>query len=173
MTYRTAVAQAEVEDREVPGVAVQVRLGRDEAEESDLVVETTRPELLAACVALVAHPGDDRYRDLVGTTATSPLFGVPVPVVAHRLADPGKGTGHDLHLRPHRRALWRELRLPVRSVVTREGRIQSVPLDGVPAGLAWAELAGRTTAQGAAPGGGAGARRPATWSPDPGRSPTR
>ncbi|HEV2894526.1 MAG TPA: class I tRNA ligase family protein, partial [Actinomycetota bacterium] len=91
VTYRTAVAQAEVEDREVPGVAVRVRFrpqgaGPDSPEGSGephggapvhrgLVVETTRPELLAACVALVAHPDDARYRDLVGTTATSPLFG--------------------------------------------------------------------------------------------------
>src|SRR5215208_5874417 len=60
VTYRTAVAQAEMEDREVPGLAVRVRFG------GGLVVETTRPELLAACVALVAHPDDDRYRDLVG-----------------------------------------------------------------------------------------------------------
>jgi valyl-tRNA synthetase len=59
----------------------------------DLVVETTRPELLAACVALVAHPDDARYRDRVGTTATTPLYGVPVPVLAHRLADPARAPG--------------------------------------------------------------------------------
>jgi valyl-tRNA synthetase len=144
VTYRTAVAQAEIEDREVPGLAVRVRFG------GGLVVETTRPELLAACVALVVHPDDGRYRDLVGTTATTPLFGVPVPVVAHRLAEPGKGTGlamictfgdlTDV-------VWWRELRLPVRSVVTRDGRLQADPPEGVPAGPSWAELAGRTTAQ--------------------------
>ena len=91
-----------------------------------LVVETTRPELLAACVALVAHPDDGRYRDLVGTTATTPLFGVPVPVVAHRLADPGKGTGLAMICTFGDLTdvlWWRELRLPVRSVVTRDGRL--------------------------------------------------
>jgi valyl-tRNA synthetase len=147
VTYRTAVAQAEVEDREVPGIAVRVRFG---AEGRDLVVETTRPELLPACVALVAHPDDDRYRDLVGTTAATPLFGVPVPMLAHRLADPAKGTGlamictfgdlTDV-------VWWRELKLPVRSIVTREGRLTAEPPDGVPAGRAWAELAGQTTAE--------------------------
>ena len=138
------------------------------------MVETTRPELLAACVALVAHPGDDRYRDLVGTTATSPLFGVPVPVVAHRLADPGKGTGLAMICTFGDLTdvlWWRELRLPVRSVVTRDGRLRESPPEGVPAGPAWAELAGRTTAQARRRvvellGGRRPGRRP-------GRSPTR
>ena len=114
------------------------------------MVETTRPELLAACVALVAHPGDDRYRDLVGTTATTPLFGVPVPVVAHRLADPGKGTGLAMICTFGDLTdvlWWRELQLPVRSVVTRDGRLQTDPPDGVPGGPAWDELAGQTTAE--------------------------
>ncbi|MFL6186037.1 MAG: valine--tRNA ligase [Actinomycetes bacterium] len=172
VTYRTAVAQAEIEDREVPGVAVQVRFHPEGSGEPqgcapgnregsgepqgdapvgrDLVVETTRPELLAACVALVAHPDDARYRDRVGTTATTPLYGVPVPVLAHRLADPDKGTGlamictfgdlTDV-------VWWRELGLPVRSIVTRDGRIQPTPPAGVPGGPAWDELAGRTTAE--------------------------
>jgi valyl-tRNA synthetase len=150
VTYRTAVAQAEVEDRELAGQAVRVRFHAQGPLDRDLVVETTRPELLAACVALVAHPGDPRWRDLVGTTATSPLFGVPVPVVAHRLADPAKGTGLAMICTFGDLTdvlWWRELRLPVRSVVTREGRLQADPPAGVPAGPGWAELAGRTTAQ--------------------------
>ncbi len=56
-------------------------------------IETTRPELLAACVALVAHPDDERYQPLFGTTVTTPVFGVEVPVHAHPLAEPDKGTG--------------------------------------------------------------------------------
>ena len=149
VTFRTAVAQAEVEDRDIPGVAVRVRF-RPEVPRRDLVVETTRPELLAACVALVAHPDDARYRDLVGTTATTPLFGVPVPVLTHRLADPGKGTGLAMICTFGDLTdvlWWRELRLPVRSIVGRDGRIQAQPPDGVPAAGAWAELAGRTTAE--------------------------
>jgi valyl-tRNA synthetase len=178
VTYRTAVAQAEVEDREVPGVAVRLRFrpgaaGPGAPARPDLVVETTRPELLAACVALVAHPDDERYRDLVGTTATTPLFGVPVPVVAHRLADPDKGTGLAMICTFGDLTdvlWWRELRLSVRSVVTRDGRLRETPPDGVPAGPAWAELAGRTAAQArrrvvellAAAGALAGEPRPVT-----------
>jgi valyl-tRNA synthetase len=75
---------------------------------------------------------------------------VPVPVVAHRLADPGKGTGLAMICTFGDLTdvlWWRELRLPVRSIVTREGRIQDDPPDRVPGGPAWAELARRTTAQ--------------------------
>jgi valyl-tRNA synthetase len=142
VTFRTAVAQAELEDRELAGAAHRLRFG-------DLEVETTRPELLPACVALVAHPGDRRYADRVGSTLPTPLFGVPVPLLTHQLADPGKGTGLAMICTfgdTTDVTWWRELRLPVRSVVTRDGRIQATPPPGVPDGPAWAELAGRTTA---------------------------
>jgi valyl-tRNA synthetase len=143
VTFGTAVAQAELEDREVPGVAVSVRFG-------DLVVETTRPELLAACVALVAHPDDRRYAGRVGATLATPLFGVPVPLLAHRLADPAKGTGLAMICTfgdTTDVVWWRELGLPVRSILTRDGRIQASPPPGVPDGRAWSELAGRPTAE--------------------------
>jgi valyl-tRNA synthetase len=81
---RTAVAQAELEDREVEGHYHRLMF-------DDIPIETTRPELLPACVALVAHPDDARYRDRFGTTVRTPLFGVEVPVLAHELADPEKG----------------------------------------------------------------------------------
>ncbi len=142
VTYRTAVAQAELEDRELPGAVYRLRFG-------DLEVDTTRPELLPACVALVAHPDDRRFAGRIGQTVPTPLFGVEVPLLAHQLAEQAKGTGlamvctfgdvTDI-------VWWRELRLPVRSVVTRDGRIAAVPPPGVPANAAWAELAGRTVA---------------------------
>ena len=91
VTFRTAVAQAELEDRERPGN--YYRIGFPAPDGSRIFIETTRPELLAACVALVAHPDDERYRPLFGTTVRTPLFDVEVPVVAHRLADPEKGSG--------------------------------------------------------------------------------
>src|SRR5262245_15042570 len=88
--YRTAVAQAELEDREVPGAYhTLVFHGPD----GDVTIDTTRPELVPACVALVAHPSDKRYVGLVGRTARVPLFGFEVPIHAHPLAEPEKGTG--------------------------------------------------------------------------------
>src|SRR5947209_6715056 len=86
VTFGTAVAQAEVEDREAPGAWYRLRF-------EDLEIETTRPELLPACVALVAHPDDARYRSRIGSTVRTPVFSVEVPVFGHPLADPDKGTG--------------------------------------------------------------------------------
>ena len=174
VTFRTAVAQAEVEDREIPGVAVRVRF-RPGCRGRDLVVETTRPELLAACVALVAHPDDARYRDLVGTTATTPLFGVPVPVLAHRLADPGKGTGLAMicTFGDLTDVLWwrscgcRCARSSAATAASRPSRPTACP-PPVP-GPSWP--AGPPPRPGA--GWSSCSGPPATWPPSPVRSPTR
>jgi valyl-tRNA synthetase len=85
--FQTAVSQAEMEDREVPGAYHRLRFARSDGGGA-VEIETTRPELLAACVALVAHPDDARYRPLLGTEVITPLFKVGVPVLAHELADP-------------------------------------------------------------------------------------
>jgi len=89
--FKTAVAQAELEDREQPGA--YHRIGFHKPDGGTVEIETTRPELLAACVALVAHPDDERYKPLVGAEVITPLFGARVPVKAHPLADPEKGSG--------------------------------------------------------------------------------
>jgi valyl-tRNA synthetase len=128
VTFRTAVAQAEVEDREVTGAYYRIAF---HAPGGGVVpVATTRPELLPACVALVARPGDERYDGLIGTAVRTPLFGVEVPVLAHHLADPAKGTGiamvctfgdaSDI-------TWWRELDLPARLVTGRDGRFLACP----------------------------------------------
>src|ERR1700730_3187508 len=89
--FQTAVAQAELEDREPGGAMHRVRFCHEGRE--DVLIETTRPELIPACVALVVHPEDERHRDLVGSEVLTPLLGVRVPVHAHALVDPDKGTG--------------------------------------------------------------------------------
>jgi valyl-tRNA synthetase len=123
--FQTAVAQAEIEDREIDGVYHRVRFDAADGER-DIEIETSRPELIPSCVAVVVNPADDRYRDLVGSAFVTPLFGAEVPMVAHELADPEKGTGvamictfgdvTDVQW-------WRELRLPTRVVMQRDGTI--------------------------------------------------
>jgi len=123
--FRTAVAQAELEEREVRGALHRIIFRRAEGNGS-VEIETTRPELLPACVALVANPADDRYRHLQGTDVTTPLFGVRVPVLAHALADPEKGTGIAMVCTfgdTTDVVWWRELDLPVRVVMQRDGRL--------------------------------------------------
>ncbi|MGB8652051.1 MAG: valine--tRNA ligase [Mycobacteriales bacterium] len=145
--FRTAVAQAELEDREQPGA--YHRIGFHRADGEKVFIETTRPELLPACVALVAHPDDERYQPLFGATVTTPLFGVPVPVVAHHLADPEKGSGIAMICTfgdTTDVTWWRELDLPVRSIVGRDGRLLPTPPEGV-APAPYAELAGKTAKQ--------------------------
>ena len=96
-------------------------------------IATTRPELLVSCVALVAHPDDARYQPLFGTTVTTPIFGVEVPVVAHHLAEPDKGTGIAMICTfgdTTDVTWWRELKLPTRAVIGRDGRFAATRPSG-------------------------------------------
>ncbi|GAA4722208.1 valine--tRNA ligase [Isoptericola chiayiensis] len=149
VTFQTAVAQAELEAREYPGHYHRVAFHG--ADGSPVHIETTRPELIPSVVALIAHPDDERYQHLFGTTVTSPLFGVEVPVLAHHAAAMDKGAGiamcctfgdlTDVQW-------WRELQLPTRSVIGRDGRLtRDTPAwlaDGPGAALYAEALAGRT-----------------------------
>ena len=122
--FRTAVSQAELEDRERPGAYHRVTFALQSGDGS-IDIETTRPELLPSCVALVAHPDDARYQPFFGTNVITPLFGVPVPVVAHELADPEKGSGIAMICTfgdTTDVTWWRELKLPTRALIGRDGR---------------------------------------------------
>ncbi len=150
--FRTAVAQAELEDRETAGAYHRLRFPLRDGS-GHVEIETTRPELIPACVALVAHPDDERYTSLVGRDVLTPLFATPVPVRAHPLADPEKGSGiamictfgdvTDV-------TWWRELSLPVRAVIQPNGTFRPVTwgedvwvsLDPPAAQLAYDTLAG-------------------------------
>jgi valyl-tRNA synthetase len=125
--FQTAVAQAEVEDREHVGAMHDIRF--DVEGGGSFVIGTTRPELLPACIAVMAHPGDARYKELIGKTAITPLFSAPVPIRAHEAADPEKGTGIMMvctfgDIADVER--WREWDVPVREIVGRDGRMRAV-----------------------------------------------
>jgi valyl-tRNA synthetase len=155
--FQTAVAQAELEDRERPGAMHRVRFTTAEGG-GEALIETTRPELIPACVALLAHPDDARHAGLVGSDVLTPLFGTRVPVMTHPAVEQEKGTGlvmvctfgdlTDV-------MWWRELGLPVRSVLGPDGRLTEVPW-GEPgwesaelerARSSYGELGGRTVNQ--------------------------
>jgi valyl-tRNA synthetase len=148
VTFKTAVAQAELEDRERPGAYHRIRFQKPDS--TYVEIETTRPELLPACVALVAHPDDERYKPLFGTTVTTPIFEVAVPVVAHTLADPEKGSGiamictfgdlTDV-------TWWREFNLPTRPIMGWDGRLLNECPNWIKSESAkklWKDLANKT-----------------------------
>ncbi len=147
--FRTAIAQAELEDREQQAAYHRIAFHLTDGG-GDIHIETTRPELLAACVALVAHPDDERYQPFFGSTVRTPLFEVEVPVLAHPLAQPDKGSGiamictfgdvTDI-------VWWRELDLPNRTILGEDGRVtadvpEAIVTDAAKA--AYAELVGKT-----------------------------
>jgi valyl-tRNA synthetase len=144
VTFQTAVAQAELDARDYPGAYHRVAF---HGAGGPVFIETTRPELIAACVALIAHPDDERYRSLFGSTVTSPLYGVELPVLAHPAAEPDKGTGiamcctfgdlTDV-------TWWRELQLPARVIIGRDGRIMRERPEWIADDATWQVIAGKT-----------------------------
>jgi len=154
--FQTAVAQAEVEDRPQQGVFYDIRFALEGG--GQLLIATTRPELLPACIAVVAHPDDERYRPLFGSYAVTPLFGARVPIVAAEHADPEKGTGI-LMVCTFGDAMdvdwWKQSGLALKQVIGRDGRMVPVtfgeaPFQSVDAGSArraYDELAGLTAKQ--------------------------
>ena len=147
--FRTAIAQAELEDREQQAAYHRIAFHRTDGG-GDIHIETTRPELLAACVALVAHPDDERYQPFFGSTVRTPLFEVEVPVLAHPLAQQDKGSGiamictfgdvTDI-------VWWRELDLPNRTILGEDGRVTADVPEAIVtdvAKAAYAELVGKT-----------------------------
>ncbi|HXD27459.1 MAG TPA: valine--tRNA ligase [Arthrobacter sp.] len=148
VTFRTAVAQAELEDREVPGAYYRYPFFAEDG--TRVYIETTRPELLAACAGLVANPDDERYQPLFGQKVTSPLFGVEVEVHPHPLAKADKGSGiamvctfgdlTDV-------TWWRELQLPTRAIIGRDGRVIADTPEWITSDAgreAYAAIAGKT-----------------------------
>ncbi len=154
--FRTAVAQAEAEDRTIPGAMHELAFAI-EGSDRPLPIATTRPELLAACVGVAVHPADARHAHLIGQRAITPLFRVPVPIFASERVEPEKGTGAvmvctfgdatDVEW-------WHEQGLPLRQVIGRDGRLLPVDFSAAPrssdpaaAGDIYRALEGRTVAE--------------------------
>ena len=150
--FGTAVAQAELEDRERPGAFHKLKFHVPDETRSEFVVETTRPELIAACVGLVAHPDDARYQHLFGKIAHTPIFNVSVPVHAHPLAQPDKGSGIAMVCTFGDLTdviWWRELNLATRPTIGRDGRFvaEAPEIMSTDARKQYARLAGKTVKQ--------------------------
>lgn len=135
---RTALAQAEVVEKEMPGFMWDVNFaleGGSPDGEQFVTIATTRPELIGACGALLIHPDHPKAGDLLGKNAISPLYHVPVPILADEKADPEKGTGivmcctfgdtTDIEW-------WHQHSLPTRVIVDHTGRLTNMPELGGP-----------------------------------------
>ena len=150
--FGTAVAQAELEDRERPGAFHKLKFHVPDETRSEFTVETTRPELIAACVGLVAHPDDARYQHLFGKVAHTPIFNVEVPVFAHPLAQQDKGSGIAMVCTFGDLTdviWWRELNLATRPTIGRDGRIvaDAPEIMSADARKQYARIAGKTVKQ--------------------------
>ncbi|MER7796014.1 valine--tRNA ligase [Microbacterium sp. NPDC096154] len=147
--FRSAIAQAELEDREQQASYHRLAFAKTDGS-GDIEIMTTRPELLAACVALVAHPDDERYQPYFGKTVTTPVFGVEVPVLPHPLAQQDKGSGIAMVCTfgdVTDMIWWRELDLPIRTIIGLDGRVVADAPDAITTDegkAAYAELVGLT-----------------------------
>ncbi|MFP6584058.1 MAG: valine--tRNA ligase [Candidatus Hydrogenedentota bacterium] len=151
--FQTAIAQAELTDKELPSAYQYLNFGVD-GSDTKLVVATTRPELLPACVAVVVHPDDERYKEFVGKEAITPLFGVKVKIISDTKADPEKGTGVVMICTFGDQTdveWWREYQLPTRQILNREGHLIHVnfgdegweSVDAAKANAVYEKLAGK------------------------------
>ncbi len=129
---RTAISQSDLKDMERQTDFVRIAFS---CEGKELVIATTRPELMGACVVLAANPQDKRYQGIVGKQARIPLYGFEVPVIADESVDPAKGTGIEMVCTfgdQNDMELWRRKGLQTRIIISRDGKIaDSGVLDGL------------------------------------------
>ncbi len=128
VTFQSAVAQAEIEDKEIAGFFHDINF-KIEGSNECITIATTRPEFLPACIAIVAHPEDERYQRFFGKKAIVPLFETPVEIVASEHAEKDKGTGimmvctfgdaADV-------AWWKKSGLPLKQIIGKDGCLLDV-----------------------------------------------
>lgn len=122
---RTAIAQAEVETKVLDTTFNYIKF-EIEGETEDLIIATTRPELMPACVCVFVNPNHEKLAKFIGKTAIVPILDLKVPIMADEKVDIEKGSGAvmcctfgdltDLEW-------WRKYKLPLKKAITKEGRI--------------------------------------------------
>jgi len=126
--FKTAVAQADIEDRKKQGFYNDIKFLVKDSKES-IVISTTRPELLPACIAITAHPEDERYKKFFHKWAVTPLFSSVVPILPSLNADPKKGTGALMVCTFGDMAdvlFWKENNMPLKQVIDSDGLFQPI-----------------------------------------------
>jgi len=125
-TCETAIAQAELEDKEFPSNFVYIKAEVEGGKQ--ITYATTRPELLHACICITVHPDDKRYKDVVGKKAKIPISNEWVPIIADESAKIDFGTGA-VYWCPYSDATSIEFvakhpQFKVKSVVGKDGRLK-------------------------------------------------
>lgn len=127
-TCQTSIAQAELESKELSGTFHYITFM---VEEKEVVVATTRPELLYGCVCLFVHPEDERYKSLAGKMAKVPLYDFLIPILSDGEVSKEKGTGVVMcaTFGDVTDVSWYEIyKLPFKKVIKSDGRIyENIP----------------------------------------------
>lgn len=132
-TYQTAVALAEIEEKEEASTYHDIEFHTESGK--PFIISTTRPELLPACIAITVHPDDKRYQQLIGTHALTPLFFAKVPILASTAVIPEKGTGimmictfgdgNDV-------IFWKQQHLPLKQIISKQGTLLDITFGEAP-----------------------------------------
>ncbi len=139
---RTALSQADLVDKEMPSAMHDIvfdvyhppleggsNLAQQDLGRGQIIIATTRPELLPACVAVMVHPEDERYKNLHGKNAITALFGVKVPIITDELVQMEKGTGavmcctfgDETDIK-----WWQKHNLPLRVIIENDGKLTDI-----------------------------------------------
>ena len=121
---QTAIASAEIENKDMPGVMCELRFTLEEG--MPITIMTTRPELLGACVAVMYHPEDPNATKYANAHAITPLFGVKVPMIADAMVDREKGTGLVMCCTfgdDTDKIWWQKHGLPMRTLLRKDGKL--------------------------------------------------
>jgi valyl-tRNA synthetase len=132
---RTTIADSEIEYKEIPSTFNDVIWKVKETNE-EIIIATTRPELICSCGMIIFNPKDKRYKHLKGKTAISPIFKKEIPIKAHPLADPEKGSGIVMMCSAGDLTdiqFFRELKLPLKISIEKDGTMNNLagPLKGL------------------------------------------